>query len=133
MDKLPLFSLPYPSTSAIFGSTLFDQERGLLLSMVCADEGREQPVGVLFVKPRAFRKREEIYCTNWHVKDVYDTVCEIRESNWVAELRSDAVPEWRDHWVLRHFVIYVDSFGCLEVIAESAMLDYNSVKNSGGT
>jgi hypothetical protein len=105
----------------------------LLLSLVCDDDGRKQPVGVLFVKPRAFRKREETYCTGWHVKDAYDTVCEIRESDWVKELRHDATPEWRDSWVMRHFMIYVDSFGCLEVIAESAALDANGVKNSGGT
>jgi hypothetical protein len=34
---------------------------------------------------------------------------------------------------MRHFMIYVDSFGCLEVIAESAALVDDSVKNSGGT
>lgn len=66
--------------------------------------------------------RTEIYCTSWHVKDTYDTVCEIMESDWVAELRRDAVSEWRDYWIMRHFIIYVDSFGCLEVIAESASL-----------
>jgi hypothetical protein len=33
---------------------------------------------------------------------------------------------------MRHFIVYVDSFGCLEVIAESASLDDESVKNSGG-
>lgn len=133
MEKLPLFSLPCPSTAAIHGPILVDQDRGLLLSMVCDDDAREQSVGVLFGKPRAFRKREETYCTGWHVKDVYDTVCEIKESDWVAELRSDAVPEWRDRWVMRHFMIYVDSFGCLEVIAESAELEGEDVKNSGGT
>ena len=133
MEKLPLFALPCPSTAAIHGPTLVDQDRGLLLSMVCDDDGREHPVGVLFVKPRAFRKREETYCTGWHVKDVYDTVCEIRDSDWVAELRNDAVPEWRDRWVMRHFMIYVDSFGCLEVVAESAALDDEGIKNSGGT
>lgn len=133
MEKLPLFSLPYPSTAAIHGPTLVDQDRGLLLSLICDDNGCERQVGVLFVRPRAFRKREEIYCTEWHIKYTYDTVCEIKESNWVAELRKDAVPEWRDHWVMRHFMVYVDSFGCLEVIAESAVLDDDSDKNSGGT
>jgi hypothetical protein len=133
MEKLPLFSLPYSSTSVIHGPTLVDQDRGLLLSMICDDDGSEQSEGVLFVKPRAFRKREETYCTGWHIQDVYDTVCEIKESDWVAELRNDAVPEWRDHWVMRHFMIYVDSFGCLEVIAESALLDDDGIKNSGGT
>jgi hypothetical protein len=132
MQKLSLFSLPCPSTAAISGPTLIDEDRGLLLSLVC-DDGYDRSCGVLFIKPRAFRKREETYCTGWHIKDVYDTVCEINESIWVAELRNDAIPEWRDHWIMRHFMIYVDSFGCLEVIAESAMLVDDSVKNTDGT
>lgn len=132
MEKLPLFSLPYPSTAAVNGAKLVDQDRGLLLSLVCGDDGRERQVGVLFVKPRAFRKREEIYCTTWHVKDAYDTLCEVKESDWVAQLRNDAVADWRDRWVMRHFMIYIDSFGSLEVIAESAVLD-DGAKNSGGT
>ena len=123
MEKVSLFSLPCPSTGAMHGPTLVDQDRGLLLSLVCDDDGRERQLGVLFVKPRAFRKREETYCTGWQVKDAYDTVCEVKGSDWVAELRNDAVPEWRDRWVMRHFIIYLDSFGCLEVVAESAALD----------
>ena len=123
MKKITLLTLPYPSTAAIHGPTLLHQDRGLVLSLVCDDEGQERPAAVLFVKPRAFRKREETYCTEWHVEDAYDTVCEVVESDWIAELRNDAVPEWRDRWVLRHFMIYVDSFGCLEVVAESAALD----------
>lgn len=133
MEKHLLFTLPCSSTSAVHGPVLLDQERGLLLSMVCDDDGAERSVGVLFIKPRAFRKREETYCTGWHVKDVYDTVCEIKESDWVAELRKDAVSEWRDRWVMRHFMIYVDSFGCLEVVAESAVLDEAGSRNAGCT
>jgi hypothetical protein len=132
MKKSPLFSLPCPSTAIVRGPTLVDGDRGLLLSLVCDDDGRERSSGVLFVKPRAFRKREETYCTAWHVTDTYDTVCEIAESDWVAELRRDAVAEWRDHWVMRHFMIYLDGFGCLEVVAESASLE-NGAKYSGGT
>jgi hypothetical protein len=33
---------------------------------------------------------------------------------------------------MHHFMIYGDSFGCLEVIAESVLLD-EGAKNSGGT
>lgn len=132
MEKLPLFSLPYPSTASIHEPRLVNEDRGLLLSLVCDDDGHERQVEVVFVKPRAFRKRAEIYCTAWHVKNAYDTVCEVTESDWVAELRNDAVPDWRDRWVMRHYMIYVDSFGCLEVVAESAVLD-DSAKNSSGT
>lgn len=132
MQKLPIFSLPYPSTAAVYEPSLVHEDRGLLLSLVCDDDGHGRHVGVLFVKPRAFRTRAEIYCTVWHIADAYDTVCEVKESDWVAELRNDAVPDWRDRWVMRHFMIYVDSFGCLEVVAESAVLE-DGAKNSGGT
>jgi hypothetical protein len=133
MDKLPLFSLPCPSTAAVRVPTLVDQGRGLLVTLVCDDDGRELRAGVLFVKPRALRKREETYCTAWHIQQAYDTVCEIKDSDWVAELRKDAVPEWRDYWVMRHFMIYLDGFGCLEVVAESAGLEAGDSMNSDGT
>jgi hypothetical protein len=97
------------------------------------DEGQRRSACLRFVKQRAFRKRAEIYCTRWHVEGVYDTVCEVQPSDWVEELRAAAVPEWRDQWVMRHFMIYVDGFGCLEVVAESVVLDDDDAKNSGGT
>jgi hypothetical protein len=133
MEKSKLFSLPCPSTSAVRGPSLVDEGRRLVFTLVCDDDGRERGACVVFSKPRAFRKRAETYCTAWHVKDTYDTVCEVDDSEWVAELRRDAVPEWRDRWVMRHFMIYVDGFGCLEVVAESAELESEVVKNSGGT
>jgi hypothetical protein len=123
MKKLPLFSLPYPSTAAIREPTLTIQEGGVQLSLVCDDDGCERSFNLFFIKSRAFRKREETYCTEWHIEGAYDTVCEIEESDWITELRSDAIPEWRDRWTMRHFMIYIDSFGCLEVIAESASLN----------
>ena len=131
MEKLSLFTLPYPSTAAIHEPKVLSGARGLLLALVCDDEGRERQVSVLFAKPRALRTRAEIYCTVWHL-DAYDTVCEVKESDWVAGLRNDAVPDWRDRWVMRHFMIYVDSFGCLEVVAESAVLE-DGAKNADGT
>jgi len=124
MRKLPLFSLPCASSEAIQDATLVDESRGLLLSLMCDDDGKHRQLGILFVKPRAFRKRAEIYCTSWHITDgAYDSVCEIQGSDWVDELRAAAVPEWRNYWVMRHFMIYVESFGCLEVVAESATLE----------
>jgi hypothetical protein len=92
----------------------------------------EHSVKIDFVKPRAFRKRAEIYCKGFHL-EAYDTVCEIEDSEWVAELRNDSVPEWRYYWVMRHFMVYLDGFGCLEVIAESVSFEDNVVMNSGAT
>lgn len=136
MKKVPLFSLPFPSTAAVQGPVLIDDERGVVLSLTCADEeGRPHVSTVIFSSPRAFRKREETYCKAWHVQDVYDAICEVTESDWVEELRRDAVPEWRDRWVMRHFIVFIDGFGCLEVVADSAKLDDGAMgsRNAGGT
>jgi hypothetical protein len=133
MNKKKLFSLPLPSTAVIRGPLLHTDAGSLLLSMDFDDKGNKRSARLHFSKQRAFRKRSEIYCSEWHVKDIYDTVCEVQGSEWVEELRAAAVPEWRDQWIMRHFMIYVDGFGCLEVIAESVVLDDDGAKNSGGT
>lgn len=123
MQKQKILELPCPSTAVIGGPTLCTDGGDLLLSMDFDDEGRKRSACLRFARQRAFRKRSETYCTEWHVTDTYDTVCEVQPSDWVKELRAASVPEWRDHWVMHHFIIYVDSFGCLEVVAESAALD----------
>lgn len=122
MQKQKVLELPFPSTALICDPLLYIDMADLLLSMSFDDNKNEVSFRLKFLKQRAFRKRSEIYCTEWHIADPYDTVCEIKESDWVAELRNDAVPEWRDYWVMRHFIIYIDSFGCLEVIANSVQL-----------
>jgi len=130
MYKQELLVLPFPSTAVIRGPVLCTDGGDLLLSMDFDDDGQKRSASLRFAKQRAFRKRSEIYCTGWHVSDTYDTVCEVKESDWVGELRNDAVPDWRDRWVIMRHLIYIDSFGCLEVVAESALLND---KNHGGT
>ena len=131
--KKKLLVLPFPSTAFIRDPVLCTDEGDLLLSMDFDDVGQQRSVRLRFIKQRAFRKRSEIYCTEWHVNDTYDTVCEVQKSDWVDELRAASVPEWRDKWVMRHFMIYVDSFGCVEVVAKTAVLDNEGTINSGGT
>lgn len=123
MQKVAILTLPYPSTAAIRDPILRTDGSDLLLSMEFDDDGQIRSADLRFVKQRAFRKRAESHCAAWHVADAYDTLCEVRESDWVRELRSASTPIWRDYWVMRHFIIYVDSFGCLEVAAESAALE----------
>ncbi|MFZ4381625.1 MAG: hypothetical protein ACOYO0_06635 [Sandarakinorhabdus sp.] len=132
MQKRKVLELPFASTAAVGGPVLATAGGDLLLSMDFDDEGKQRSACLRFVKRRAFRERSEIYCTAWHVTDTFDTVCEVQGSDWVHELRSASVPEWSDYWVMRHFMIYIDSFGCIEVIAESVVFD-DDAKNFGGT
>lgn len=123
MQKVAILTIPSPSTAAIRDPGLRTDGSDLLLSMEFDHEGEIRSDSLRFVKQRAFRKRAESHCAARHVADSYDTVCEVEESDWIRELRSDSTPRWRDYWVMRHFIIYVDSFGCLEVIAESVVLE----------
>ena len=132
-QKKSILVLPFASTEVISGPELCTDGADLLLSMDFDDEGEGRKICLRFLKHRAHRFRAECYCTAEHIEGVYDTVCEVGESKWIKELRLDAVPEWRDYWVMRHFMTYVDSFGCLEVVSESVILDETIVKNSGGT
>jgi hypothetical protein len=123
MQKKTILDLPLPSTSAIKSPVLCTHTGNLLLKMDMDDDVQIHSICLCFIKQRAFRKRAETYCTEWHIKDVYDTVCEVIDSDWVNELHLSAAIEWRDKWVLRHFMIYVDGFGCLEVICENVKLE----------
>lgn len=130
MKKLKIMTLPCPSTAAICDPMLCTSGSDLLLTMDFDDEGIRRSFCLRFGRQRAFRKRAEIYCTAWHVTGTYDVLCEVQGSDWVQELRSASVPEWRDRWVMRHFIIYFDSFGCLEAVAESAILEDGAPMNS---
>jgi hypothetical protein len=132
MQKRKILELPFASSAVIRDPLLSTDGGDLLLWMEFDDEGKTQSVCLRFVKQRAFRKRSETYCTAWHVIDTFDTVCEVQGSDWEQELRSASASEWRNQWVMRHFIIYLDSFGCVEVVAESVVLD-DGARNSGGT
>ena len=49
----------------------------------------------------------------------YDTLVEIEESFWIAEMEVDVPEPYRDEWNPRHFMIYLDSVGCFEFLAQS--------------
>jgi len=132
LRKNPILTLPFASTAVVQAPQLLTDGADLVLAVEFFENGLQRPFRLRFCKHRAHRMRAESYCTAWHIESVYDTVCEVAASPWTEELRADAAPEWRDYWVMKHFMIYVDSFGCLEVVAESAVLD-DGAKNSGGT
>lgn len=117
-EKRQLGVLPAPSTT--FEDVVFEARRGTVtLGFAFHREGAAYRSGVRFEKVRAFRAREEGHCTAWHVKDAYDTVAEVMDSDWVSELEAAEHAETWGSWQMHHFVIYIDSEGCFEVVAQS--------------
>lgn len=117
--KFPLGELPVASTS--FGSDV-DVEMGggaVTLRFTFPRDGVDYRGGVRFEKLRAYRWRAESYCTAWHIEGAYDTIAEVEESQWVAELVAAEPEHRRGFWAMRHFMLYVDSAGCFEAVAAS--------------
>ncbi len=84
--------------------------------------GSHQRSGLRFRKVKMTRTRAESACTAWHIEGAYDTLVEIEGSTWAAELQRETA-EWQmrmgERWMINHYMIYLDSVGCFEFLAES--------------
>jgi hypothetical protein len=113
------YELPVPSTSLDGAVEVRDLDAGVTISFDFWRDGKKHRGAIEFRKVRAYRFRAEIHCTAEQVEDAYDTLVEVKESSWAAEIRADTEPRWRNTWVLRHFMIYFDSDGCYELLADA--------------
>lgn len=115
-SKIVLYSVPVPSTSfskeAYFDSSKPEPE----IRYEFEEHGRIFFGGIAFQRLAAFRLYGEPYCSPWQIEDVYDTLVEIDNSEWVIELgvRSKGLA---GNVKLRHYMICLDSVGCFEVAA----------------
>jgi hypothetical protein len=74
--------------------------------------------GISFKRVTATRTRTERCCTVWHT-EAYDKLVEVHESSWLKEIEADTDPNWRYKATMHHYMMYLDSAGCFELIAES--------------
>lgn len=94
---------------------------------------RERGEGVLWVTIRflaaaAFRLTPDPACTEIMV-DAYSQVLVVEASPWLAELRAIARSAGGDLPAsLKHFEVYFDHRGCVEVLAEAVEVDGEDVQ-----
>jgi len=118
-SKRQLIAVPVASTS--FTTEAYFDGQGVCpaIRFGYRVDGVEHLGHIQFSAVPAFRTRSERCCTVWHVEGAYDTLVEVEDSPWVAEIRADTSAQWRDRWEMHHYMIYLDSAGCFEVMAES--------------
>jgi hypothetical protein len=114
-SKKPLYQIPVPSTQ-LEGDTDFC--RGFLRFQYYRN-GVLYRSGIRFNRVSATRTLAERCCTAWHIEGAYDTLVEIERSPWLEDISSNTQKMWRDKWEMHHFMIYLDSAGCFETIADS--------------
>jgi hypothetical protein len=119
MSKKPLYKLPVSSTD--FTTEAYFDGKGIspAIRYGYQRDAAVRRAGICFTKVLATRTRAERSCTAWHIDGAYDTLVEVENSSWVEEMRADAQEMWRNKWETHHYMIYLDSVGCFEVIAES--------------
>lgn len=118
--KIRIAELPAASTAFTAEPVLeFPVGTGLVIRFEYDDHGARFRSALRFDGVWAHRHRGEGVCTAWHVKDAYDTLVEVRDSAWREELEALSYERGRDPGELHHYLIYIDSAGCYEVVARS--------------
>ena len=118
-SKKPLYTVPVPSTGFVTEAYWDGKAVPPAIRFAYVINGIGRGGGIEFRRISAMRKRAEVCCTAWHIEGAYDTLVEVHGSPWIEEIRADTSEQWRDRWEMHHFMIYLDSVGCFEVIAES--------------
>jgi hypothetical protein len=114
-SKLLLYTLPLPSTELDDDLVLC----GDVLRFLYRRDGFKYQAGIKFEKVAATRTRAERCCTAWHIDVAYDVLVSVEDSDWLKQITAETAEQWRDKWTMHHYMIYADSVGCFELIAES--------------
>ncbi len=118
-SKRKLHTVSVPSTSFTTEAYFDGKGASPAIRFGYIKNGAQHEDGIKFFDVCAMRTRAERCCTPWHVEDAYDTLAEVESSPWVDEIRADTDERWRDKWGMHHYMIYLDSVGCFELVASS--------------
>ncbi|HEY8749541.1 MAG TPA: hypothetical protein VIM11_16275 [Tepidisphaeraceae bacterium] len=118
-SKKVLYTVPVASTAFESGGAY------MLLGTIRYNfdrDGVNRRSGIRFKRIKATRTYSESASNAWHIEGAYDTLVEIENSPWVEELQGNTADRQRrigETWEMHHYMIYLDSSGTFEVIAES--------------
>jgi hypothetical protein len=117
--KKALFTVEVPSTDFITEGYLDCSDGFPSVRYSYEMNGEVSHAGIKFINVSALRMRGERYCTAWHIEGAYDSLVEVENSSWISELLNDMPEQYRSAWQPHHYMIYLDSVGCFEFLAES--------------
>jgi hypothetical protein len=126
--KKPLYTVPVPSTSFTTEAYFDGAGASPAIRFGYIENGAQHLGGISFRRILAVLISAESICKAWHIEDTYDTLVEVEDSPWIEELRADAEEPCLGRREIHHYMIYLDSVGCFEVIAESWSPNHESKK-----
>src|SRR5579883_2969264 len=80
--------------------------------------------GVVFRRVRSYRwaATSHLESNTFEGRRIFNSLSVSDASDWLAELHAFAIAKGRDIFTFRHFIIYLDDWGLLEVAAESVSI-----------
>jgi hypothetical protein len=117
-DKTALFAVQVASTDFTREAHLDCSSSAPTIRFSFLKGEREVSSGIQFNRVAALRKRGELCVSAWHIEEAYDTLVEVKNSEWLLEIQRDVPEHFLGDWKVRHFMIYLDSVGCFEFLAE---------------
>jgi hypothetical protein len=131
MNAEKLWTFPVPSTNIATKVLMTYEGANVVLKFDYFDEEDNDKTyngSVTFNYVVAFRHSDEKFTKPEYIRSSYDTLIEVRDSNWIKELM-DLNREYTNQRNLRHFAIYLDSYGLYEFIA----VRYDFIEKQEGT
>lgn len=113
------YMLPEPSSSSESGVHMDFQGGSLSLHFDYDKDGVIYNHGLTFKKVRSYIYTAETHSPAWKIEKSYDTLVKLIDSELVIELQQSTPDDMHKSWDLNHYMIYFDSFGCCEIVAES--------------
>jgi hypothetical protein len=113
------YILPEPSSSSENGVSMKSIRGSINLYFDYDKEGVIFNHGLSFGKVRSHKFTAELHCPAWKIEKSYDSLIKVLDSNEIQSLMKSTPEDLRSSWTLNHYMIYFDSVGCYEIIAES--------------
>jgi len=116
------FTLPVASTGSVTDAKLFQYGKTVTLYFDYFVDGVAKRSGIRFEDAVAMRTRNERFSSSQSISS-FDKLTEIHESAWVTQIKQEIGDLHQDELIqFRHFVIYLDSAGSIEVLSSDFVI-----------
>lgn len=122
MKLIEHWTFPVPSNNINSGVSLSYKRGDAVILFDYYDESKNHEVfngGVIFELAVAHRHSSEKFTKC--IGGTYDKLVQIEGSEWIKELTYIS-PEWAKCWQIKHYAIYLDSYGLYEFVAQGFRL-----------
>lgn len=119
MSNEVVWTFPVPSNCIYSTVRLLHEKTRINLAFDYYDEEDDDKVYngfIEFVGVGNYRHSTEKFTR--FVKGTYDNLCVVRDSEFLKTI-SMISPEWFDEFNMKHYAIYLDSYGLYEIVASS--------------